>query len=225
MNLKYYLRGLGIGIIVTAIIMGIAGGGRKEELSNEEIKERARALGMIEESTVLADAAANLQSELNKTEANEETPEATPTKMPEPTAEPAPTATQKPTPSATVLPSPSPLKTSEPTAAPTPEMNGQPTTAPEPSPVSEPTAVPTAEPVQAGSGEQNAGTITIQVNSGDGSLTVSRKLEEAGLVASATDFDLYLCQNGYDKRLNVGTFEIPAGAGQEQIAKIIARME
>ena len=31
MNLKYYLRGLGIGIVVTAIIMGIAFGGKEQE--------------------------------------------------------------------------------------------------------------------------------------------------------------------------------------------------
>ena len=55
MNLKSYLRGLGIGVVVTALIMGIVTGRKKETLSNEEIKERARALGMIEESQVLAD--------------------------------------------------------------------------------------------------------------------------------------------------------------------------
>ncbi|MDE7287252.1 MAG: hypothetical protein K2N55_10485, partial [Lachnospiraceae bacterium] len=86
MNLKYYLRGLGIGIVVTAIIMGIASRGGKEELSNEEIKERAKALGMIEESTVLADAAGILQSELQK--GQEEAP--TPTLEPVATATPTP---------------------------------------------------------------------------------------------------------------------------------------
>lgn len=217
MNLKYYLRGLGIGIIVTAVIMGIAAGGKKVELSNEEIKERARALGMVEENTVLADAAANLQTELNKE--NEEEPEAIPTNSPEPTAEPTPSASIEP--SAT----PSPLKTSEPSATPMPVKTSEPTAAPTPSAVSEPTAVPTEKPVQADGGEENAGTVTIQISSGDGSLTVSRKLEQAGLVASAADFDLYLCQNGYDKRLNVGTFEIPANADQEQMARILAGME
>ena len=55
MNLNYYLRGLGTGIVVTALIMGIAAG-RKEPMSNAEIKERARALGMVEEeSTHLID--------------------------------------------------------------------------------------------------------------------------------------------------------------------------
>lgn len=47
MKLKYYLRGLGIGIIGTAIVMGIAlSGSKKETLSDAEIIERAKLLGM-----------------------------------------------------------------------------------------------------------------------------------------------------------------------------------
>ncbi len=48
MKLKYYLRGMGIGIILTAIVMGFALGGRKATLSDAEIIQRAKALGMIE---------------------------------------------------------------------------------------------------------------------------------------------------------------------------------
>ncbi len=48
MKLKYYLRGLGVGIICTAIIMGIATAGNdKEKLTDAEIIERARILGMV----------------------------------------------------------------------------------------------------------------------------------------------------------------------------------
>lgn len=186
MNLKYYLRGLGIGIVITALIMGIASGSRKETLSNEEIKERAKALGMVEESTLLADVEKITPS-----------PEAASASTPMPTS----------TPETTPAPTPSPEAVSTPT----------------PEPVSAP--VPTPEPSsQEEQGESNAAasTVTIQVNRGDGSFTVSRKLEEAGLVSSAAEFDLYLCQNGYDKRLNVGSFEIPAGADEEQIAKILS---
>ena len=46
MKLKYYLRGMGIGIILTAIVMGFALGGRKATLSNAQIIERAKALGI-----------------------------------------------------------------------------------------------------------------------------------------------------------------------------------
>ena len=48
MKLKYYLRGMGIGIILTAIVMGFALGGRKTAISDAEVIERAKALGMID---------------------------------------------------------------------------------------------------------------------------------------------------------------------------------
>ena len=48
MKLKYYLRGMGIGIILTAIVMGFALGGRKKTISDAEVIERAKALGMVE---------------------------------------------------------------------------------------------------------------------------------------------------------------------------------
>ncbi|RKM62450.1 hypothetical protein D6855_03290 [Butyrivibrio sp. CB08] len=48
MKLKYYLRGMGIGIILTAIVMGFALGGRKATLSDAEVIQRAKALGMVD---------------------------------------------------------------------------------------------------------------------------------------------------------------------------------
>lgn len=48
MKLKMYLIGLGMGVIVTAVIMGIALSGRTREMSDEEIMARARQLGMVE---------------------------------------------------------------------------------------------------------------------------------------------------------------------------------
>ena len=53
MKLKYYLRVMGIGIILTAIVMGFALGGRKTTISDAEVIERARALGMIDGKGVL----------------------------------------------------------------------------------------------------------------------------------------------------------------------------
>lgn len=50
MKLKYYLRGMGIGIILTAIIMGFALGGHKRAMSDAEVIERAKDLGMTESS-------------------------------------------------------------------------------------------------------------------------------------------------------------------------------
>lgn len=53
MERKYYLRGLGLGIVMTAIIMGVALSGNKT-MTDEEIIARAKELGMVE-NTVLSD--------------------------------------------------------------------------------------------------------------------------------------------------------------------------
>ena len=48
MKLKYYLRGLGIGMAVTAVILHFSVYTSVPVLTNEEIMERARQLGMID---------------------------------------------------------------------------------------------------------------------------------------------------------------------------------
>lgn len=66
---------------------------------------------------------------------------------------------------------------------------------------------------------------TITVVSGDGSYSVAKKLENAGIITSASNYDAYLCEHGYDKKLQTGTFSIPADASDEQIARIVTRTE
>ena len=56
MELKYYLRGLGLGIIVTAIIMAVVSPG-SQKMTDAEVIRRAKQLGMTEEK-VLSDSAA-----------------------------------------------------------------------------------------------------------------------------------------------------------------------
>ena len=53
MKLKYYLRGLGIGIIITTLVLMIASSGHKTELTDAEIIARAEALGMIMKEDLL----------------------------------------------------------------------------------------------------------------------------------------------------------------------------
>lgn len=197
MNLKYYLRGLGVGIVVTALIMGISLGGKKESLSNEEIKARAKELGMVEASTTLAD---------ELTEA-EELPEM---EEQQDLIEPSPAIQQE-----------TPQPTLQPTPEPTPEST--------PEPVEEPANQPEDQASESEDPEtvskENAERIMIEVNKGDGSFTVCKRLEEAGLIASAANFDTFLCENGYDKRIRSGSFEIPADADPEQIARILIGTE
>ncbi|MCR5406881.1 MAG: hypothetical protein K6E88_08845, partial [Lachnospiraceae bacterium] len=62
---------------------------------------------------------------------------------------------------------------------------------------------------------------TLQIASGTTSFTVAKLLQKGGVIDDAADFDDYLCDNHYDNKINHGVFKIPAGAGYEEIAKII----
>ena len=207
MKLKYYLRGLGIGMIVTALILGISFSNRQEQASqtmtDEQIRERAAELGMVDsgeltlaalqssvkQPTESASEDAKETQEQNNTEPETETTVATESQATEETA-----STSEPEKTAT------PESTSE------PEQTATPETTPEP----EKTAAP--EQTQTGS-------ITIRRGADSGS--VSRQLYEAGLVEDAKAFDNYLCNNGYSRSINPGTYEIAAGTSEEEIAKII----
>lgn len=173
MKLKYYLRGLGIGILVTAVIMGVTQGSRKETLSDREIRERAAALGMVEPGNSLADL------EAAETPAATETPEAVET----------PAATEIPEAAET------------PAATETPEV----------------TARPTQKPAE----EEEGSSYTFEIQAGDSSYQVAYRLQQAGLVADARDFDNYLCSKGYDRKLKTGSYEIPETATEEEISEIL----
>lgn len=233
MEKKYYLRGLGLGIIVTAVIMGIAlsGGTKKREMTDEEVIARAKELGMTEDTRLLEPSS----EEEGETETEEGDAAAadTPVKLDvavKPEAEleekkaetPADSAgadaaaktEQKPT-----VDTPEPVQTTTSAAttetkpkADTNEMNKQ---------------DDEEKPAQAKTEENSdalpasGGTKSITIVSGDSSYTVAKKLETTGVVSSASSYDTYLCEHGYDKKLRPGTFQIPAGATEEQIAKIV----
>lgn len=48
MKLKYYIRGFGVGIIFTALILSMLRTPEKNVMSNEEIMEQAKELGMVD---------------------------------------------------------------------------------------------------------------------------------------------------------------------------------
>lgn len=252
MGLKFYLRGLGVGIVVTALIMGIATSvNSKEILSDDEIRERAKGLGMVEESTVLADTfaqgSAGSPDEEEKAEpVSLSSPEKSEETKPQKGEETSPAAgeeeaTQAPeggegdseedgeektaepsvTPRATTEPSETPAPTAAPTETPSPVAASTPAGTPTAEPAEISAAVPTPEPAAS---EQQGESVTIQIVSGDSSLAVCKKLAQAGLVESANEYDSYLCQNGYDKRIRAGSFEIPVGAGKDEIAGIILKL-
>ena len=200
MKLKYYLRGLGIGMAVTALILGISFSGRQgqeaQTLTDEQIRERASKLGMVDSSELTLAALPN-SAQPQTTMEPEVTEESETMTEPEATAEPE--------------------TTTEPEATAEPEMTTKPEATAAPEMTTEPEA--TKEPELITAPEQSQTTITIKKGSDSGS--VSRVLYEAGLVENAKAFDNYLCNNGYSRSINPGIYEIAPGTSEEEIAKII----
>ena len=182
MKLRYYLRGLGIGMLVTALLMGVATNDLRA-MTDEEIIQRASELGMVSG---------------NKTLVIKDTPQ--------------PAATKEP-----LITTPEPTTEPEPTEEETPEPTKEPDSTKEPEPAQTPE--PTVKPL----GPQDLEPKVLVIKGGESSVSVSKNLQELGLVESASEYDSYLCKNGYDKVISVGTYEIPIDASYEDIARIITR--
>ena len=72
--------------------------------------------------------------------------------------------------------------------------------------------------------ENTAGdAVEIVIASGDDSGTVARKLFNAGLIENAAEYDAFLMQHGYDKRLSTGTKTIGVTDSWQEIADKITR--
>ncbi|MBD9152393.1 MAG: hypothetical protein EGP77_09455 [Lachnospiraceae bacterium] len=206
MKLKYYLRGLGIGIAVTALLMGYSNKNRaaepKAEVATEEtagdlLADRngeATTEEVIEQSTV-----ENVTVETDSAETSEEE-----TSQQE-TASELESSTQE---AETIT------ETESVTETETESVQAEETT-------------DKKEQTQS-STEADAGnalpqtTIEINIVRGDDSGTVARKLQNAGIVESATEYDAYLMQHGYDKKIRVGKVEIPVDATWQEIAEYIS---
>ncbi len=106
MKLKYYMRGLGIGILITTLILTIG----KEKLSEEEIIEKAEALGMV-----MQEDDSDLDKLLDHTDLS-----GTPSPsmaLTEPTAGPTAEPTAEPTPAPIIEPAKTPTIPAAPTMA------------------------------------------------------------------------------------------------------------
>lgn len=230
--MKYYLRGLGVGIVVTSLILGIGLGSRKETLSNEEIKERARTLGMVEESITVAEAAAQKEEEAQEKVTADPVPEENAEGDAETIVSAEPEVSSEPAVSVSAAPEtseePKVSAASEPKASEEPNASAasEPaaSTAPEAGAASEAGVKPVANEAEEDSGTAPAKEIVdITINPGEGSYVISQKLEQSGLIDDATEYDAYLCDNGYHTKLRAGVHKIPMGSTREEIAKLLCR--
>lgn len=198
MNLKRYLRGLGIGIIVTALIIGISSYRKTDAISDEEIKSRAQELGMVVEAEmdsakeidedVLVDNAIDATDQIEveesvATDLNEELEIVNEEDL-----------IEKPEESTELE-----------------ETSGVPDT--------------DSNDIEVDPNEEVAEFILLSIHSGESSYAVASELESLEIVENATEFDAYLCTNGYATRIHVGDHEIPVNATYEEIANILCSSE
>ena len=194
MKRKYYLRGLGIGIFFTALILGVSFSNRKG-ISDEEVIKRAKELGLVE-STYLNNVATKPEPE-SKPEAESGTEEPIETKpAKEPETEPAKETEANPSNTEAEE-----FVTEEST------QSGE-TEKPEESTES----VATEDEF-----------VTLEIIRGDSSTKVAQKLEELGVIEDYKAFDRYLGKNGYDVKIKAKTYQIPTNATEEEIAIIITK--
>lgn len=216
MKLRYYLRGLGIGIVVTALLMGFTKGAAKETLSDDEIIAKAEALGMVQSSVLANDLDRGEQDDatVSYNTAQEGSdiaalPDSVGADQTGAAAGTADTAGSDKT--ADIVDSDMITDTADNSTKSTDTTDK----------VTD--ATDTGDTDKTADTTGAAANITVTINSGDGSDTVARRLAELGVITDAGDFDRYLCQNGYDKKLATGNHEIDAGASYQEIAETLIK--
>lgn len=207
MKFKYMIRGLGIGVMITAAVMGAysrnaVADARVAVLREYGLGEESRLVGEVESSDGNAseDASAvetteqvivrneEIESEINSVlDAVKESEQAG-------TAESVTESGEQPL---SELPNDSDAAASESSSA--------------------------IIVAPSGEGAVSGTDVEIVIVSGDDSGTVARKLYNAGLIENASEYDAFLMQHGYDKRLSTGTKVVGATDSWQEIAEKITR--
>ena len=239
MNLKYYLRGLGLGILVTALILSVAGRNRRT-MTDAEVKERAKELGMIE-NTVLLEKPEETES-ASETMANTESVSETTAgsdgevqigtdignnedvSQGDLSKEETPKDNQ---PKEETSEEEKPQKDASQDIEPKDDTSQEVTDDPErPEELSknntEDTQGENDEKVtSAGEDQSRTDEVTLTIVSGDTSYSVAKKLYELGVVPSVEQTDRFLCANGYDRTIRTGVYTIAPEETLESVAKRI----
>lgn len=203
MKFKYYLRGLGLGILFTTLVLTISFSLHKDEISDDEIIARAKKLGMVmkedeplvfpQESQMLSDT----QEEIEQSEVldfdNTEVPD-------DNLVVPEDEQTQ-----------------SESEQSETPDDEGTNLDIKD-----EEVEKPNPEEDEEPSGDSDEREyVGITINKGEVCRTVADKLAKEGLVYDAEEFRDFMKERQYDNFIQVGYFSIPRDASFEEIAQIL----
>ena len=214
MRLKYFLRGVGIGILVTTIIL-TATHASERRMSDSEVIDRAIELGMSFSASHSGQQSGTEEASPDESSTGQETSGDDVTDDLQHDGE-TETEMGSQSPSETVSES-----TSDGEASPGKEseaVTGMTTQAI--TETTETTTELTTENNNAGSAAgvmNNEVTCTINITKGMSSRTVCDMLKQNGIIEDAADFDRYLIKTGYDDKIMVGEVEVNSGMTYEEL--------
>lgn len=216
MKRKYYMRGLGIGVIITAIVFTVAAPKKEVKMSDDEVIARAQELGYTKEKQSVT------PDDIDKIKEKEQiTGDATVTDEPEATPEGTPGPTMSPVP--TPAPPDKPEEPDKPDAPATPTAAAKATSTPKPTATTAAKPTATQKPALTPTKTPVVTSDTIKVEKGMTATKVAGLLVDIGAVSEPTDFVAYLRRNNLTDFINIGTFTIPEGATYEEIARILTQ--
>lgn len=229
MKLKSYLRGLGLGMIVTTIILVVTIKAANHEMTDAEIISRARELGMVETSLYANGSTTeeimpeNVTTGTPSQETTTEEKSGEGMLAQETTAKPESTTPAKPESTTSAKPQETTAKREEPTTGKKEETTTakpETTTAakPESTTPAKPESTTAAKPEKPTTGSNEIVLVFEDISSAD---KASRILYDAGVIQDVENFNNYLSDNGYARKVGEGTFTFTKGMSFEEIAKII----
>lgn len=195
MRLRYYLRGLGLGILFAVIIIAICGKGTEGSLSDSQIMQRASELGMVSTENVKNHTLSN-DTEAVKKENVQDT---------EPAVADNSTGNNAATDNA---------QQGQPADSQAQKNQAETQNAADTSTALQPEADSTPAETQY---------VTITVMDGEVCRDIAADLQSKGLVDDAEKFRIYMGETGYASFIHNGDFQIPVGASYEEIANILLR--
>lgn len=231
MKLRMYLRGLGLGMIVTALVLSFGVKSENKTMTDAEVRARAKELGMVEESEKLKDAvskeavngeeaAAEVTDSANEDEPAEEVTEPNEVKDDGTDKSEEPVEDKKPEATKDDVGKPEEV-TEEPIKESSPEEKVEDDKDAAEIDNKKEEIKEAARDEKKSEDDKSKKPYNLTVERGYSSDRVAGILEDAGVIDNAAAFDRYLCSNGYDKRISVGSYQIPKGADYSTVAKLI----
>lgn len=236
MNLKSYVKGIGVGMIVASLILIISGNLNKG-ISDEDVIKRAKELGMVENSSVIQNSdatevaigsSADSDGAASKDNVSEEKKTDNDSNVKDSDSSDSNASDKEDINSIIVSDSNKEDDTSAASDDSRKETNSSNVSddskkGNDSADVKDDSDSVNVADASSDKSDTNASataeTVKVEVKSGMSSESVAAAVMKAGLVDNDTEFNKYLCENGYDKRLRVGSFEIPKGSDFETISK------